>query len=375
MNIYFTASTTNDGLFKKNHIEILNKLAELGHVIISGNQIVNDELLKKDAILTKEQIFKREKELIEKADCIIAEVSQPSLGVGGEIVYALIKEKPVLGLVFENGEDKISPMIVGNPSENLFLENYDFSRLPYVLNEFLEHVVKISKRKGYLIVIDGGDGSGKSTQAKLLVDILKKEIVPVKYVDFPQYYSSFHGKTVARFLRGEFGTIDQVSPYLASLAYAVDRASIKKEMDDFLSKGGYIIANRYATSSMVYQAAKFKDIKQQEELIKWNYELEYKVHKIPKENIVIYLYVPWQIGVELTNTRKNKKYLKGLSQDIHEKSMEYRQDVEKMYLKLAKRYKHWITINCVENNKILSEQIIHNKIMNILSEKNILQNI
>jgi dTMP kinase len=83
---------------------------------------------------------------------------------------------------------------------------------------------------------------------------------------------------------GEFGNIDQVSPYLASLAYALDRATIKREMTDFLAKGGYIIANRYATSNMAHQSAKFTDEKERKDFIKWVYELEYKVHRIPKEN-------------------------------------------------------------------------------------------
>ncbi|KXK11950.1 MAG: thymidylate kinase [Microgenomates bacterium OLB23] len=78
----------------------------------------------------------------------------------------------------------------------------------------------------------------------------------VKSVDFPQYYSSFSGKTVAMFLRGDFGELNQVSPYLASMPYALDRASVKEEMEEFLAKGGIIIANRYATSNMAHQAAK-----------------------------------------------------------------------------------------------------------------------
>src|SRR3990167_8453524 len=166
----------------------------------------------------------------------------------------------------------------------------------------------MNNKKGKLIVIDGGDGSGKTIQAKLLLGYFKTNKLPAKYFDFPQY-ESFYGKTVAKFLRGEFGNIDQVSPYLASLAYALDRASAKNEMEFLLKKGGYIIANRYATSNIAHQGAKFFSIKEREHYLKWVYELEYKIHRIPKEDIVIYLYVPWQIGSKLTENRKKRKYL------------------------------------------------------------------
>ena len=173
-------------------------------------------------------------------------------------------------------------------------------------------------------------------------------------------------------MRGEFGQIDEVSPYLASLAYALDRASVKTEIEDFLNKGGIIIANRYATSNMAHQSAKFKDKKQQEEYLKWIYELEYKVHKIPMENIVIYLYVPWEIGLYLTKNKPVRHYLKGENTDIHEKDLHYRKVVEEMYLELAKRYRHWTTINCVKNNRILPPEDIHQSILNSLKEKELI---
>lgn len=221
-------------------------------------------------------------------------------------------------------------------------------------------------KKGVLIVIEGSDGSGKTTQAQLLLNYFKKRSLPVKYVDFPQYYSSFHGKIIARYLRGELGDINHISPYFVSLAFAVDRATTKREMDHFLKKGGYIIANRYATSSMVYQAAKFKNKKEQTEFLKWNYDLEYSVNKIPREDIVIYLHVPWQIGRKLTRQKGTRAYLHGKKEDIHEADFEYRKAVEAMYLRLAKKYKHWVRIDCIEDNKMLSPQIIHQKILDIL---------
>lgn len=369
LKVYFTASTSFNGQFLKNYRLIIKEIERNKVKLISGKQIIFRTLLIKDKKLTALEIFQRQKKLIEEADCLIAEVTKPSLGVGSEIVYALVHKKPVFGLVLEDEEDKISPMIAGNPSDNFFLEHYQQDNLKFKIKDFIDHIKSLKKKKGKLIVIDGGDGAGKATQAQLLINYLKKNKIPVKYYDFPRYYQSFHGQTVARFLRGEFGSLDQISPYLASLAYALDRASAKKEMDDFLKKGGFIIANRYASSNMGHQGAKFTNKKQKEDFLKWVYELEYKTHRIPKEDLVIYLYVPWQIGWQLTKKKEKREYLQGKTMDIQEKDLDYRKKVEEMYLNLASRYKHWVKIDCVVKGKILPPEVIHQKIISLLKEK------
>jgi len=370
LKIYFTASTSFDGKYQQQYKNIIKCLKDYGHKITSGIQIVSKDLREQDKKLTEKEIFKREFERIQKSDCVIAEVTHPSHGVGSEITFSLINSKPVLGLVFEDGEDVISPMIAGNPSDNFFLERYNNEKLPYVLKNYLDHIEAAKERKGKLVVIDGGNGSGKTTQAKMLVEYLTKQKIPTKYLDFPQYYSSFHGKTVAKFLRGEFGAIDEVSPYLASLAYALDRASIKREMEDFLINGGYIIANRYATSSMGHQAAKITNEKEKKEFLKWLYELEYKVHKIPKENLVIYLYVPWQVGMKLSENKGERAYLKN-QVDIEEADIKNRIETEKMFINLAKSNKHWVLIDCMNKDKILTPGEIHKKIINVLKQRRI----
>lgn len=368
VNAYFTASTSFDGKYLDNYKKIIKYLEENRCHLISGKQIVDQNLLKKDEKINKKKIYARETERIDAADCVIAEVSHPSHGVGGEIIYALNHNKPVLGLLFEDGENKISPIIEGNPADIFFLERYSLEKLPYILKNFTNYVGNLKKRKGKLVVLEGGDGSGKTMQAKMLIDWLKRESIPHKYIDFPQYYASFHGKTVARFLRGEFGDIDQVSPYLASLAYAVDRATIKEEVEDFLNQGGLVVANRYATSSIAHQGAKFTNAAEKEKFISWLYDMEYKAHRIPKENLVIFLYVPWQVSNRLLENKKKGLYLKG-KEDIHERNLKYRKQVEKTYLELSKKYRHWVQVDCVKNGKLLSPQEIHHIILGILRQK------
>ena len=376
LKVYFTASASHNGELIPYYKKILDFIKKQSVSIISGHQVTDKKLLEDDKKLTAEQIYSREKSLIEEADVVIAEASKPSLGVGGEIVYALSIDKPVLTLVMAGHEDKISPMVAGNPSENLYLEYYKKSDFQSIINRFIRNIkvlVKhkhlLQKNKGKLIVIDGGNGSGKTTQVTMLINYFKKENIPVRFYDFPQYYSSFHGKTVAKFLRGEFGNINEVSPYLASLSYALDRATVRKEMVNFLKRGGFIIANRYVTSSMAHQGAKFDDLKERKEFLSWLTELEYKIHKMPKENLVIYLYVPWKIGLELTQGKDKRDYLKGKTQDIEEKDIKNRIQSEKMYLNFATTNKHWINLNCIENNKMLTPEVIHQKIIDLLKKK------
>ncbi len=227
-------------------------------------------------------------------------------------------------------------------------------------------------RQGKLIVIEGADGAGKTTQARLLVDYLKRCDFPIRTYDFPRYYNSFYGRIIARYLRGELGNINEISPYLIALAFALDRSSVRKEMRQFLHNDGYVVTNRYATSSMVYQAAKFADKHDQDEFLRWNYDLEYRENSMPHENIVIYLHVPWHIGRDLTRKKEQRAYLNGKKEDIHEADIEYRKAVEVMYLRLAGTYKHWVKIDCVDKNNMLLPQDIHEAIITVLKKKGIL---
>lgn len=361
MKIYFTASTSGNGDLIPQYKTILHHIQNHDVLVLSGEQIISPHLLDEDKKLTSQYIFDRQKKRIESSDLVIAEASKPSHGVGGEIVYALSLNKPVLILIDTRYEDHISPMLVGNPSDNLFIEYYDSDNIRLKVNDFITHISKSIGRKGKLIVVDGADGSGKTTQAKLLVEYVKNNKIPVKYVDFPQYKRSFHGKTVGKFLKGEFGSINEVSPYLASLAYALDRASVKREMDEFLAQGGVIIANRYATSSMAHQAAKFNIEKERTDFLKWIYELEYKVHKIPKENIVIYLHVPHLVALDLAKKRAEQK---GTQLDIAESNTDHQKRSEEMYLQLAKKFRHWKVIECAPNEKLLSREAIFEQVLN-----------
>ena len=373
MKVYFTAFTPTDGIrsgYERRYKKIIHSIKRMRQILVSGEQSINRELLLKDQKLTPKQIFAREKKRLRKSDCVVAEVSFPSLGVGEEISYALSIGKPVLALFYKEATDKLSPMIAGNPSQNLYLEHYNDDLLKIILKNFFHHLQNNNLRKGKLIVIEGGDGSGKTVQAKMLVEFLRKKKKKVRYIDFPQYYTSFHGAIIGDYLAGKYGKFNEISPYLISLAYALDRASVKEEMEGWLREGAIIIANRYTTSNMAFQTARISPRKRRE-FLEWLDRLEYRVNKIPREDLVIFLYVPWQIAIQLTKKKaKKRRYLH--KPDLHESDIDYRQKVERMYLWLSRNKKEWVKINCFMKKKLESPQVIHQKIIKILEEKKII---
>ncbi len=194
-------------------------------------------------------------------------------------------------------------------------------------------------KRGRFIVIEGVDGSGKETQSKLLVKHLEKIGERVLYVDFPQY-EGFFGKLVANYLRGDYGPISQTSPFLISIIYALDRSTIREKIQSFLDDGGFVVANRYVPSNIAHQAANINDLTKQKEFIDWIAQLEYVELKLPKEDTVIYLDLPWELG--MLNSNKAGK------SDIHEASSEHLQKTAEIYRQLQGLLEHWSVIKCTD---------------------------
>ncbi len=225
-------------------------------------------------------------------------------------------------------------------------------------------------KKGRFIVIEGGDGSGKGTQTELLVNYLKEHSIPFAHLDFPNY-DSFFGKLTAKFLRGELGKLDEVSPYFASLPFALDRNASKHIIQEHLNEGKIVVANRYVSSNMAHQGSKIADTKERNDFIAWLTELEYSVHNIPQPDVHIFLYMPWQKAKELTMQKNERSYLQGGTQDIQEADDNHRIKTEEMYTLLATN-PSWHTINCVEHDTIVSKEQIHKSIITLLKKDGII---
>ena len=176
------------------------------------------------------------------------------------------------------------------------------------------------------------------------------------------------GKLVGRYLKGEFGDPLLLSPYIASIPYALDRVAARDELNKALEEGA-VICNRYTPSNIGHQASKLPEDKR-DEFISWLEQLEYGELKIPKPTLVIYLYVPVEISSRLVEKKEARAYIGGESakgaKDGHEKDSKYQHKSIDVYTKIAKERNDWKFINCVEEGRLLSIEEIHEKIMRIV---------
>lgn len=215
---------------------------------------------------------------------------------------------------------------------------------------------------GKLIVIEGLDGSGKATQAKLLAQTLAENGERVKKITFPDYESD-SSALVRMYLHGEFGSKPgDVNAYAASAFYAVDRyASFKKDWGEVYQSGGLIIADRYATSNGIHQCSKL-DESEWDEYLKWLDDFEYKKLGIPAPDTVIYLKADTDISQKLMSGRYGGDESK---KDIHEGDIEYLRRSQKAAAYCAQKL-GWKTVECVQDGKMRTIEDIHNEIMTLI---------
>lgn len=221
---------------------------------------------------------------------------------------------------------------------------------------------------GHIIVLEGGDGSGKGSQLELLRNYCAERDIRHKVFDFPRY-DSFYGGIVAQFLRGEFGDLDAVSPYLAALTFALDRKDARDEIVQAKREGNLILMNRYVTSNYAHQGSKMKTPEEQAKIIDWIKRLEYEHHELPHEDVVIYLQVSVSVSEHLTAQKSARAYLAGSLQDIQEKDHAYRTRTYALYNTLAERSDNWHTLSCEEHGTIRSRESIHRDIVALLRLK------
>ncbi len=215
--------------------------------------------------------------------------------------------------------------------------------------------------KGKLIVIEGIDGSGKTTQTKLLIKHLRQAGKAVKSIHFPQHGREVFGNLVDAYLNGEFGPAPKIDYRLASTLYALDRFEAKSKIEQWLKKGYFVVLDRYAESNFGHQAGKIQNKKKREQVIDWLYSLDYKVLKNPRPDLVLFLNVPVKIVVDLMK-RMNKHH------DGHEKDVNFLENSRHVYLEACRKFSYWKNIQCVKNNKILTKTEIHKKIRALVNE-------
>jgi dTMP kinase len=199
-----------------------------------------------------------------------------------------------------------------------------------------------------LIVLEGLDGAGKSTQINLLQKYFENRGVIVKYLHFPRFDSPVYGDLIARFLRGDLGSIEQVHPYLIALLFAGDRKDAADMIGEWLKEGYCVILDRYLYSNIAFQCAKVKDAQEAENLRDWIFDTEYTKFAIPKPDLNLFLDVPLKfVDKKLSESRAgdDREYLKG-KKDIHEASIDFQSKVRERYLKECRRDPEFVRIDC-----------------------------
>ncbi len=213
--------------------------------------------------------------------------------------------------------------------------------------------------RGQLIVIDGLDGSGKATQAKLLCEELLNDGKKVRQVSFPDYESD-SSALVKMYLSGEFGSDpSDVNAYAASSFYAVDRyASYIKDRGKFYEGGGIIIADRYTTSNAIHQCSKLPE-DEWDAYLDWLFHFEYILLDIPEPDLVLYLRVDPNVSQKLMTGRyKGHEEMK----DIHEKDVEYLNHCRVAADYCSERL-GWKTIECADGGEARTIKDIHEEIV------------
>jgi dTMP kinase len=217
---------------------------------------------------------------------------------------------------------------------------------------------------GRLIVFEGIDGSGKTTQVGLMIDRLEREKARFRRLNFPQYKEP-SSALIRMYLGGEFGdNPEAVNPYAASTFFAVDRfASYAKDWRQDYREDVMILTDRYTTSNAIHQGSKVPPDRRQD-FFKWLYDFEFGLMELPKPDIVLYMDIPAEAALERIGLRQQ---LTGAAADIHERDAGYLRACWKCGAEAADYY-GWRRIPCYDGPRALTPEEIHEEIRSVLGE-------
>lgn len=203
-----------------------------------------------------------------------------------------------------------------------------------------------------LVVLEGLDGAGKSTQVKKFRSYLESRCPGMEYIHFPRYDVDPYGGLIGKFLRGGFGSNETVHPQLVALLFAEDRHGAVPQINRTLASGGTVLLDRYVYSNIAYQCAKLQSEEEITELRDWIFDTEYNSFGEPRPDLNIFLDVP--IGFVEDSLRRNRmsdsghEYLQG-AQDIHEADIEFQKRVRDMYRRQAAIDPSFIVVDCSDS--------------------------
>jgi dTMP kinase len=219
---------------------------------------------------------------------------------------------------------------------------------------------------GIFIVLEGADGSGKTTQFELLGERLKKAGYRVAVFDFPRYDNS-SSYFVKRYLNGEYGPAASINPYTASLFYALDRFEAGPDIRKALADGKVVLSNRYVGSNMAHQGSKFSEPIEKRSFFVWEDSLEYQLLNIPRPDINLFLRVPADVSYQLIS-RKNARSYTNKTHDEHEKDINHLKRSVETYDLLCQLFpRDFKAIECAPEGELLPIEPISDLIWEQLS--------
>lgn len=206
--------------------------------------------------------------------------------------------------------------------------------------------------RNVLIAIEGIDGSGKGTQAKLLHQRMLDVGHTSELISFPRYSATHFGQTIGRFLNGEFGQLDEVDPLLAATLYAADRFESIGMLSELLETKDVVVADRYVASNVAHQGAK-KAGDERTRLQDWILKTEHEVFGLPRAQLVVHLDLPAETA-QMLIAKKAKRDYTDQAADMQEADRDYLDSVRKAYLELANREADWATISLLDGERLKS---------------------
>ena len=215
--------------------------------------------------------------------------------------------------------------------------------------------------KGKLIVIEGLDGAGKATQAKILSERLVAEGYKVFSLDFPQYKNNIGGKLLYEVLKSEIASkynFVNLDPKLASMPYSIDRYESQSVIEQAIKENDFVILDRYTSANVLHQGAKMKTDEEKIEYVDWLYNIEFKLFKNPIPDIIILLTIPVDISMTRASVRGDAANDKA---DVVESDLNYMTNSYNSAIFFAKKL-DWKVIDGMQNNKERTVEDINNEL-------------
>ena len=237
-----------------------------------------------------------------------------------------------------------------------------------------------------LVAIEGIDGSGKGTQAQMLLDRARGEKYTAALMSFPQYQITESSKWIAEYLKGDFGGVYKGDPLFAGMMFALDRFESKKQIIESLAEHDLVIMDRYVESNLAYQSARAKE-DDRTKLLDRLLKLEYEIYGLPRPHLTLFLDMPVSFSEYLISERGARAYtaddkiIMGMTEkigipygryDIHEENKDYLHKVHKMYYQLIQSFDiaPFDAINCQnEDGKLRSKEDIAQEVWSAVEAK------